>query len=631
MKPDPQLTSFNAKPRLYQLGAVFTLGYLSIAGRLAYLQGFRGASIREQAVASRTVTIPLEAHRGELLDCQGRPLAISIYSGIACFDPSIAYVRDALVRRKILMRLARDIPKAAALLGINQEDLQNSIQKYIESYPLNKQRYIPLKYGLSPDQANALRESHLVGFGVHDSSDRQYSLGADAAQVIGFLGSAVTANSCKTVQIGEAGLERGCNSWLTGHSGKAVAEVDNRHHEIAGSLHSLILPQNGLNVHLTLDSDAQHIASQEAATVWNQFHPHSVAVVVVDPRSGDIKALVSLPNYNANPQQALHFKRPPISLNQLHERTVCSIYEPGSTVKPLLISGSLNAGLITTDTTFVCRGSFQLGRKIIHCAHGEVHGVVNPAKILQVSCNIGAAHIGLLIGGRELHKIYDNYGLFDRPDLPIPGVERGFWSLDKTAVRYSPAKTARASFGQAVTTTPLALTMAYSTLANNGLRMQPRLISCLTDGAGRTVKSWMPQPVEQVVAPEIAKEVRQMLCNVVTAGTGRAAAVPGYWVAGKTGTASLYKPGEYVGSFMGMLPAGPHSIPRAVILVVVNDPEPQHYYGAEVAAPAFKAIAAKLMALWNIPQDDPNCSQARAAGQLPALPQTAMLTVSHTH
>ena len=218
------------------------------------------------------------------------------------------------------------------------------------------------------------------------------------------------------------------------------------------------------------------------------------------------------------------------------------------------------------------------------------------------------------MGGRNLEKAFQTFGLFDTPGIPIPGEARGHWSFDFSALRYSDAKTARAAFGQAVTTSPLLLTMGYAALANNGMLMHARLVSSLSDSVGKVVQQFPPQAVRQTVSPDVAHELVQMLEGVVTDGTGTAAAIPGYYVAGKTGTASLYKPGQYIGSFIGIVPA---TAPKVVILVAVNDPSQNGYYGAEVAAPAFQQIASRLMTLWRVPEDDPEDSQYKAANPAP--------------
>ncbi|CEK12765.1 peptidoglycan D,D-transpeptidase FtsI family protein [Chthonomonas calidirosea] len=603
--------------RLLLAGGLITLTYLGLMARLTYLQGFQGRKIRAAAFQSRIEDIPSKAHRGAIFDAEDRPLAIDTYSGTAGFDPAVLAnpFIDSATRKRLQQRLTNDLPRAAMLLGIPLSQLNTQIQQAVAAYQQRlaeghyaEHGFYPLKYGLTQTQAQLFKAAHLCGFGVQDNRVRRYLCGADAAQVIGFVNASGQ---------GVLGLEQGCNRWLKGTDGYAEVELDAHRHEIPNTLHQLRLANNGLNIYTTLDADAQHIATEEAMRIWNQFHPHGVSVVVVDPRSGDIRALVSLPSFNPNPLPNAPQKRSPIPFDSIYDRCTAYCYEPGSTIKPLLVCGALQEGVITPQSYFHCSGEFRVQGRTIHCAHGEVHGDEDVAKILRVSCNIGAAQIGLRLGGQQLKAIYARFGLFTRPDLPLPGIARGHWSLDKYEAPYCAAKTARAAFGQSVTVTPLGLAMAYAAIANNGLLMQPRLVTALVSSDGRVVERIPPTPVRQVVSPSVAREVRQMLCGVVTSGTGQPAAIPGYIVAGKTGTATKYRPGAYIGSFIGMVPADPNTVPRAVILVMVNQPTTGRYYGAEVAAPAFHNIAARLMALWRVPQDDPQNTQAIAAGQLP--------------
>lgn len=617
MKRTKSRTGFFPKNRLFWVGLVLTASYLGLVGRLSFLQGVQGHKIRAVALQERLEYLPRKARRGAILDKDDRPLAIGLYSGTVGFDPAVLASPhlDPRTRKRLQKQVAKALPLASTLLGIPLSQLNEDIQKATDLYKkrLNspdppEHGFYPLRYGLTQTQSQQVRAAHLCGFGVQDMLVRRYLCGPDAAQVVGIVNAEGH---------GVLGIEQGCNQWLTGLNGYAVMELDAHRHEIPSTLHGLRGVRNGLDVHTTLDADVQHIATQEALRIWKQFHPHGVAVVVIEPQTGDIRALVSLPNFDPNPLPNNPLKRSPISFEALFDRCTATLYEPGSTIKPLLISGALREGVITPQTHFFCSGEYKVGKRTIHCAHGEVHGDEDIAKILRVSCNIGAAQIGLRLGGERLKKIYADFGLFTPPPIPLPGVTRGHWSLDPHEGPYSQAKTARAAFGQSLTVTPLGLAMAYAAIANNGLLMQPRLVTALTDAEGRAIQTFSSEPVRQVVSPQIAKEVRSMLCGVVSSGTGQSAAIPGYIVAGKTGTATKYRPGAYIGSFIGMVPADPNTIPKAVILVVVNQPTTGRYYGAEVAAPAFHNIAERLMTLWRVPQDDPQNTQAIAAGQFP--------------
>lgn len=604
--------------RLAAAPLLIGLLFACLAARLFFLQLLMGPAVRAAAIQSREDRIVLPAHQGAILDRAGHPLAISVYSGALGFDPSVAWAHEGQGRPLTSDEIRSSAWRLAQLLHAPIEPMLAKIDAAIRDYPRAPRcRFVLLQRGISLFQAESIRSARprLAGFGVSDGAVRFYSGGASAAQVVGFSSASGA---------GLEGLELGCAAWLRGRNGFATAEVDPLKREIPGTLRKLSPAEDGLDVHTTLDADAQQIATEEAESIYSQFHPHGVAIIVEEPQTGNIRAMVSVPNFDANPTPQDPGVRPPIPSGALRNRCVGALYEPGSTMKSLTIAAALDEHVVTPETTFYCSGSYRVGNRTIHEAHGEVHHTVDPQIILCRSCNIGAAQVGLLMGARRLCDAFRRFGIMDRLDLHLPGVQYGRWSFDSSAHAFSAAKAARSAFGQAVTTTPLHMALAYGAIANGGVLMAPRLVSELTSPGGKVVESWQPRAIRRVIKKSTAAEVRGMLRTVVSEGTGRCAAIPGYQIAGKTGTASCYKPGAYVGSFIGMIPAGPDAQPRAVILVVVDRPDPSAgYYGAEVAAPAFRAIARRLATLWHMPEDDPEGLQAAEAARDPSKPAAA--------
>ncbi len=399
---------------------------------------------------------------------------------------------------------------------------------------------------------------------------------------------------------------------LDGHDGFAIAQVDDRRREIPDTLQRLVPAHDGLDVYTTIDSNAQHIVTQEVQRVYEKYHPQGISAVVVDPITGDVLSLVSLPTFDPNPG-----KRQGLNGESLADRCAARLYEPGSTLKALTIAAALDAGVISLESTFYCGGRIQVGRGVIHCVlHGASerygHGTETPIDIMRHSCNVGAAQIGLRMGAKRLYAAERRFGLLDPLGTGLPAEQHGRLSFDPHEKIDSPGKVARVAFGHAITTTPLHVAMAYAAIANGGILMKPRLITAVKDANGKVRQSWEPKAVRRVLSPRTSAEVAAMLRAVVSNGTGKIAAIPGYQIAGKTGTAKKYRRGAYVGSFVGFLPASPHARPRAVILIAVDEPHGA-YYGAEVAAPAFQAIARRLMAYWHVPEDDPQGLQARTA------------------
>lgn len=587
--------------------------YVALVVRLVYLQGVHGPTIRNEAVKMRERKVPLVARRGTIYDRENRPLAVSIYSGILGFDPSVlATGHSPQQAAELEQRLNTSIVQIADLLDVPQEQIRSRIaDARVQAQKNPKLRFVVIRKDISLDSATALRNAHppLLGFGVLDSTSRAYSSGANAAQVVGFLG----ANDHAL-----AGIERACQGWLVGKTGSAVGEVDAKKRLMPDTLRSLQPSRDGYDVHTTLDPNAQHFAMQEAQRIYDQYHPKGVSIVIVDPNNGDILSLVSVPTLDPNPEERKHLKLEAQNDPRLAERCAATLYEPGSTLKALTVAAALDDGTITTHSTFHCTGALVIGKKAIHCpVYGPWdrygHGWVNAREILRHSCNVGAAQIGLKMGPHALYAADARFGLFDPLHIDIPAAQRGVLSFDKKENVYSKAKVARVAFGHSITTTPLHVAMAYAALANGGVLMQPRLVTQVTDADGKVVKQWDPKIVRHVIAPQTSAEVTDMLCDVVEKGTGKTAALEGYRIAGKTGTAKKYKPGKYIASFIGYLPASPSVKPRAVILVTVDEPQAGPHYGAQVAAPAFHAIAQQLMSYWKVPEDDPDSTQQKAA------------------
>ena len=585
------------------------LCYGGLVGRLLYLQGVAGPSLYAEAVKSRQMTIPLPARRGAILDRNGSPLAVSSYSGTVGFDPSIiaAEMREPKKAKDLEIRLADSIRRASDLLQIPETELAALVKTSRDNaaHPEHKKtRFVVVKRDIPLETAQQMRNAspRLLGFAVQDDTKRVYISRQNSAQVVG-----LTDADSK----GIAGLEYACNKWLDGKKGSVVAEVDERRREIPFTEALRTPSRDGYNAQTTLDANIQHIATEEAQKIVDLYQPDGVSIVIVEPDSGDILALVSMPNYDPGPDG-----RKTIKPAAMTDRCAAWLYEPGSTMKALTIAAALNDGTITPNTGFTCAGTFHLDKnKAIHCdSHGgtNVHGWVRAADILRVSCNVGAAQVGLAMGAHKLFDAEKNFGLLDKLPIDLPN-SHGVLSFDKNEKIYSRAKAARVAFGHSIMTTPLHLAMAYAAIANGGALMQPRLIMALKDDEGHIKQEWKPKITRQVISPAVSAEVTQMMQGVVTDGTGKVAAVPGFDVAGKTGTASKYRRGSYVGSFGGFLPTGPNIKPRAVVLVVVDEPRGGAHYGADVAAPAFQAISARLMRYWNVPETDPSAAQFKTA------------------
>lgn len=579
--------------------------------RLADLQIRHGEAYRTEAFRSRARTIPLPATRGDILDRHGHTLAGTTYRSTVVVDTT----------------LIRDPGRTASILASVLQAPVADLLAYCTPQPPGQRvspRAVKLPISLTLSQEEALQRlqqdkgarSALCGISIVKTPQRIYPAGREAANVIGILGDRPDGLH------GVAGLERSLDGVLAGSSGMVRAEVDARGRVIPGTEVERRRRADGLTAVLTLDASVQHIAAFELAECCRQYHPAGATAIVMDPVTGDILAMVSWPTFDPASRKELASgpaaNRSSPGMEALRNRAI-SLFEPGSTMKIVTAAAALTEGVITPSTRFYCAGEYKLGRHTIRCAlhHGErAHGDETIEGIIRNSCNIASAQIGMRLGMERLEKYLRAFGLLEPAGVELPGDVRGRLGFGYEADRESLSKAARVAFGQSVSVTPLAMARAYSVIANGGMLVDPRLVLEYRDPAGRTVRTNPPRVRGRVIAAEMAAYLRTLLEGVVRSGTGTAAQVPGYTVAGKTGTAQKvvpghrgYAPDRYVASFIGFIPA---TNPRALIYVVVDEPHGA-YYGAQVAAPVFQRIAQWLMWYWKVPPDDAASLKSRLA------------------
>ncbi len=664
------------------------LCYLQLVAKLLYLQGVEGDRLSVLSAKARKKTENPMPSRGVILDNAGNPLANNIYSGEIHFDPSAIAAQKNLAgekKEKLLTWLDKSMSSAASILQMPEEQIAakilkgcNQFQENIAKHPellkpaahavyppenmdtlrgtdtsktlykacIEANREIPFQYvlikkdiDLEISEAIRLSPTHLLGFSINNGSKRMYPTGKNTAQLVGFMSS--TGN-------GVSGLEKSLNSIIKGKSGEITVEKDNHGRVIPDTSQIVTQVEDGSNIHTTIDSTAQSIATDAAQKLLEKYNPKGVSIVIIDPATGDVKAMVSAPTFDPNPGQ-----HSDISVEAQWERCSTMLFDPGSTLKAVTICGAYDSGDINDNSAFYCPGSLRVSNKTIRCVlHGNDihtgHGTLTARGILRQSCNVGAAEIGMRMGPSKLYETEANFGILSKLDISIPNEQSGRLYFDQHVSRissnstifdaatgsyaypkhspiekilnernrhmeiFTAANAARVAFGQSIVTTPMHVALAYGAIANKGILMKPRLISSLTTGNGTVIKSWEPIRAGRATQENTAEKVRAMLCGVVSEGTGKVAAIPGYQIAGKTGTATKDHGQGYYASFVGFLPASPKFVPRAVILVGVDEPKNGHF-GAEVAAPAFHDIAMRMMQVWHVPQDDPASSQYKIA------------------
>jgi cell division protein FtsI (penicillin-binding protein 3) len=452
---------------------------------------------------------------------------------------------------------------------------KSSIQAKIKS----KKSFLWLKRQVTERESKKIREAGLAGVGFISEHQRFYPNSEIGAHVLGFTGIDPK---------GLEGLELGYDSVVLGQGGYLVVERDALGRGMGSGDKLVKGEQQGADLYLTLDKNIQYIAEKELAAGIAEVGARGGSALVMDPGTGKILAMANQPDYNPN---SIGSFRPP----QWRNRAICDTYEPGSTLKIFLMAAALNEGLVRPGTIIDCeKGSYAVGGKVIHDHHA--YGRISAAEVIKVSSNIGSAKIGKALERERLYRYLTEFGFGAPTAIDLPGETSG---LLRQPAAWFEIDLAAISFGQGMTVTSLQLARAAAAIANDGVLMSMPIVEKIVNDRGEIVEQRKPEAVRQVVSAEVARQVREMMALAVgDGGTGTLAAVPGFVVAGKTGTAQKVDPvtGGYsvdkrVASFVGMVPAAE---PELVVLVMVDEPA-KHVYGGLVAAPIFSKISTQTL------------------------------------
>ncbi len=544
--------------RIGLLFAGFLLCFLVIAGRAFWLQGVQGAKLASEAAYQQTDVVTVPGLRGSVLDRFGNPLAVSE-------DAKTIYATPYQVKNP-----PRTAAKLARILGLEQGEVLKSLTEE------SGFSYVARKVDL-PSAARVER-LELAGIGELPDSRRTYPQGDLAGQTIGAVGDDGK---------GLSGLESGEDAVLRGSDGERHVVNDALGEPIR--LETVKEASDGEALRLTLDPAIEKKTERVLSEVGETYAPKGATAIVMDPRNSQLLALANWPPVdpadleNTAPEDLL-------------ERATGFNYEPGSTFKAFTVSAALEEGAVTPTSGFTIPPSLQVADRTIEDA--EEHGTENltVAEILAKSSNIGAVEIGLQLGSTRFSKWIDRFGFGRRTGVQFPGEEVGIVpKLDE----YSGSTMGNLPMGQGLSVTPMQMVAGYAAIANGGMLRPPQLVERIGDEA-------VPEPHgHRVIKPLVAEQVRTMLEGVLEAGgTASAVSVPGYTLAGKTGTAQVAEDGtysetKYVASFIGFAPA---QDPRLLVAVIVDQPQGD-IYGGSVAAPAFGKIAGFALPYLGVPQE----------------------------
>lgn len=526
-----------------------------VGARLVHLQVIAAPALAQEAADQRTKDIELAPRRGSIYDREGQPLAVSMEARTIYATPYA--VNNPEATAEVLAKtLGGDVD------GYLMKLTKDSGFSYIA-------RKVDMDRALAVEEA--VTELGLHGLGYQEDSRRTYPSGELACQILGFVG---------IDDEGLAGLESYYDDLLAGTPGSVLAERDNLGHPIPGGIMSYEEPVNGSNLVLTIDKDIQYELQVELAAAVEMWGAKGGSALVMDPNTGEILAMGTVPGFNPNEYgQAESYT--------FRNRALTDVYEPGSTLKPFTAAAVLEANLYQPDTVFNLPYRMKVADRTIGESHWRPTVDWTLTEIVTYSSNVGSVKLGQALGEKGLYDGLANFGFDEATGVDFPGESAGYLPPVST---WSPSTIGNIPFGQGMSATQLQLARALSAIANGGELVTPHFLMETPDDPD-TSRAW---PRERVISEQTAQESRVILETVVSEGTGGNAAVSGYTVAGKTGTAQKaredgkgYAKDKYIASFAGFLPA---EDPQVLIVVALDEPR-NAIYGGAVAAPTFSRLA----------------------------------------
>lgn len=548
------------RKRMAFLFIMCTLFLLALIVRLGYVQLKNGPLLKQIAEDYHYRGVPVAPKRGNIEDCNGNVLAMSVSSQTIYAVP--AEIRKSGRQEEIAGKLAK-------ILTMDQNEVLARITKR------SALEYVKKK--VAEETASIIKAADLPGIGVVEDTVRYYPNNSLAAHVLGFTGI-----DCQGLE----GIEVSRDKELTGIPGMILTEYGANGIKIPGAEHQYIPPVSGNTVRLTIDKNIQAFAERELTKIMSGQGvnmqgkiPKSASILVMEPKTGRMLAIATAPTFDPN------------NYNKFDQSTRRNIaiqngYEPGSTFKIITLAAALEEKIIDTDEYFFDRGHYTVLGKDIHCWKAGGHGRQTMVEVVQNSCNPGFIEMGQRLGMDKFYKYLTAFGFGKKTGIEMAGEAKGILANKKKATALD---LATMSIGQTNNVTPIQLLTAVSAVANGGMLMKPQLVQEIISPAGEIIKPFKKEEVRRTISKDTSILEREILESVVTNGTGRRAFLPGYRVAGKTGTAQKvengrYVQGDYVASFIGFAPAND---PQLTVFAIIDGVP---FYGGVVAAPVFQAV-----------------------------------------
>ena len=574
--------SFNECRQRYALICVLVcMCCLAIFLRYGWLQLVRGNALKKQAAEYATNNVVTHHPRGRIVDRDGAELAISVMTGALYADP------EAMVEKvgASSSKPPRDVrAEAARLLA---PVLEMSEARLLAKFSVPESRFQWIKRMITPREYKEIRriikENNLPGLHFEPESKRFYPKKKAAAQVLGFVG---------WDDEGKSGIELQLDKELKGRKTKQRQSFDSHQSRIYDEGVKAPVEDKLPTVYLTIDSPMQFVLEEAVDNAMRQYSAAGAAAVIMDPYTGEILAMASRPTFDPN-----EYDEYPIE--SWNNKVVSFIYEPGSVFKPIVGSIGLTNGVVTPYTDFYDKGYIKIADRVFRNWDNEGLGHLSFTDVIKYSNNVGMIQLGQRIGKKAMVEGAKSFGFGQETGVDLPGEESGIlydknmWDPDLASF----------SIGQGIAVTPLQELRAICAIANGGELVKPYVVKKIVDADGTVLREGKKEVVRNVITESVAMQMRGMMEKVVSEGGGRMASIKGYRIAGKTGTAEKldpnggYTPGKYIASFVGFVPADK---PKYAMLVMVDTPKGDRFYGSQVSAPIFRDVLQQILVLKGI-------------------------------
>ncbi len=595
--------------KLKRIFIVVIVIFVLLVIRIGFLDFVDGSFLKEKAYQQQAINQIISPKRGNIYDSTGKALAISAQVDTITINPTkIKDEKDdaektKLLKEKVAQKLAEifSLDYQETLEKVNSNSQVQTIAKKVE-----KDKVDTLRSWMKENKITA-------GINIDEDSKRYYPYDNVLSQVLGFCGSD---------NQGLTGIEYKWDSVLTGTPGKIVSSKDGSQREIPNAEESYIPAEDGSDLMLTVDLNIQTIVEKylKQACIDNKCERGGTCIVM-NPKTGDILSMANYPDFNLNtpftPNETLAVSYDKMStqeksdaLNSMWKnKCVSDLYEPGSVFKVITASVALEEHITGTDVAgdFYCKGYEDVSGQKIKCWRAEPHGSLNLRGALENSCNPALMQLGKRIGTSTLYQYYHAFGLFDQTNIGLPGEANSLFTKQETV---GPVELATMSFGQRLNITPLQMITAISSVANDGILVQPRMVKQVTNTDTGAVTSYDTTTVRQVISKETATQVKDMMKSVVEDGTGYRGAVTGYTVGGKTGTSEPTEANKEEGYVASYVAISPVEDTQVVILLCLYAPDrsTNNYQGGQIAGPVVSQMLTEILPYLGVPSNQTTSS-----------------------